>query len=259
MNNMNSFNSFDSGYSDTNVVPSRGRINPVPVIVAAVLGTLLIAGVVLMFVFFNPFVNKNDEVLKDLDKQTAAEKSVDLCVERRRWVIDGSTKEADAEFFLNVNGVDVSSAKLYTDDGQEAAVFKKSGDKFTATVRIGVDEVKEYMYIAKYDTKDSTDLETNYLNLSVFDDVDHAKLTSESMTALYFDKLMDSDEITKLPVDEQAELLTEKLEELYVNDPEKGEPFVVRGSINFDKSPHKLTFNGAAGILFIRYLYTEAS
>ena len=242
MNKMNTeYNSFSS--------PSQ-RSSSLPLILAIVSVALLVIGVAVVMIFFNPFVNNSKKYLDDIDKETQEEKQVELVTDRRVWITENGVNKAQNQFWLDNQGINVVSAKIYDNNGNMIAEMKKNGEKFTADVDISVSEVRDYLYYAKYDTDDSKDLETNYLNLSVFDDAQHAEYYSVAFTHKVCDLLKNNEEYNKLSYSQQAEAMTKQLESLYNNDPKKGEPYVIKDSIQYDSSNHQIVFYGAADFRF---------
>lgn len=237
----NEFDSFSS--------PNR-RSSILPIVIAIVSVALLAIGVTVVMIFFNPFVNNSDKVLEDIAKETPEEKKVELVSDRRVWITEDGVEKADNRLWLENPGINVVSAKIYDDNGELIAEMKKNGETFTTDVEIPVNKVQDFLFYAKYDTDDSEDLETNYINLSVFDDIEHAELYSVAVTDKVCDLLKNNDEYNQLSYSQQAAAMEKELEKLYQNDPTKGEPFVKEGSIQYDEATHQVVFKGAANYNF---------
>lgn len=214
----------------------------IPWIITALALLCLLVGAILFFFVWKPY-----------DRPTLD--SVVLFSQTDRFVADSDETQVDNMFWLEVSEKDkgkytIKSAELYDRDNQLVGTMTKNSsnnDLFTVTVKVPAEKTRELKYYAKYDTTSFQDNLTKPVSLRVAAAWPDAYYVSSAQTSIALDRLLKTYTYHKLTKQDRANAAIKLLNNLCSNDPQKGEPYVQRGSVKYVSSTNQIEYVTATG------------
>ncbi|MGN1139244.1 MAG: hypothetical protein ACI4RM_07330 [Ruminococcus sp.] len=206
-----------------------------PIVLASVLGAILILGTVLFFLL-RPSRNITPEIV--------------LYTAQNRWAVSDQAESAENKVWLQSNDIVIKSASLYNGNNEKVADFAEDANNnmvLYTIIGVPVDKAQELEYYAVCNTKSDGTLYTNNINLKVVDEFPDTYYDSEEKTDRKLDKLLNTDKYSQKTVEERSVYLRKQLEKLAEQDPQSGDPYIVKDSITYDEETKNFSFVEAAG------------